>query len=91
MLDIAFKPEMILGLLGGFFLFASWIVQMIESLNKKESVVTLKFWLLRFLGAFLLLVYSVLIKDIVFILVNVITSMIFAGNICLYIFKLRKN
>ncbi|MFH1788540.1 MAG: lipid-A-disaccharide synthase N-terminal domain-containing protein [Candidatus Altiarchaeota archaeon] len=90
MLALSFKPEMVLGFLGGLMLFASWIVQMIESLNKKESVVTLKFWILRFLGAFLLLIYSVLIRDIVFILVNFVTSVIFAVNISLNFLRHRK-
>ena len=91
MFNIVFRPEMILGFLGGLFLFASWMVQMAESIIKKESVVTLKFWLLRFFGAFLLTVYAMMIKDMIFILINFITTSIFAGNIVLYLFKLNKN
>lgn len=85
MFNLTFTPPAILGFLGGFFLGVSWIIQMLESLINKKSVVSLKFWLLRFAGALMLTLYAIAIKDLVFTLVNGGTTMIFMANIILHL------
>jgi len=61
---------LILGLVGMIILVSSWIPQTIETLKTKKCPLNLKFILLYTISSLLLTIYSMLIKDIVFTILN---------------------
>lgn len=77
----------ILGFFGVVLLAISWIPQTLTVLKEKKSHMNLKFILIYSGGSLLLLVYSVLIVDIVYIILNSITTVLAAINL---FFALRR-
>jgi MtN3 and saliva related transmembrane protein len=61
---------LILGLVGMIILVSSWIPQTIETLKTKKCPLNLKFILLYTISSLLLTIYSMLIKDVVFTILN---------------------
>ena len=62
------KIFIILGLAGQLMFSARFLVQWIASEKRKKSVVPISFWFLSLFGSFLLLIYAIYRKDIVFTL-----------------------
>ena len=60
------KIFIILGLAGQLMFSARFLVQWIASEKRKKSVVPISFWFLSLFGSFLLLIYAIYRKDIVF-------------------------
>lgn len=72
-----------LGTLGSIFFLLSWILQVYESRKIGKSVVGLKFWLLRLVGTVFVLIYTIQIRVLIFILVDIATLMLIIYNIIL--------
>ncbi len=60
------KWLLIIGFLGQFFFSLRFIVQWIATEKQRKSVVPVYFWHFSIIGGFLLLLYAILRKDIVF-------------------------
>ena len=78
---------MILGILGLALLAIGWIPETIKVIKEKRSRIDKKFGILYVLGSLLLLIYSIQIKDYIFLILNFIV-MIMSG--ISLIFSLRK-
>ncbi len=72
-----------LGFFGQFIFFLRFIVQWLASEKEKRVVVPRMFWYLSIAGTILILIYSIHIKDIVFITAQVLSLFIYARNISL--------
>ena len=73
----------VLGLIGQLIFALRFIVQWIASERKGKSIIPLPFWYLSLGGSMILLVYSIHIKDPVFILANIFNSFIYIRNLML--------
>jgi len=80
-----------LGMLGGVVFGVSWLLQAIESRKQGKSVVTLNFWLLRLLGIIFVLIYSIQVRDVVFVTLYTGVSVIIIYNIILEVKKDDRN
>lgn len=78
---------MILGILGLALLAIGWIPETIKVIKEKRSRIDKEFGILYVLGSLLLLIYSIQIKDYIFLILNFIV-MIMSG--ISLIFSLRK-
>jgi len=63
-----------LGLAGLALLVAAWIPQSVETIRARRSALDWRFTLLYLLGSGLLTFYSILIKDLVFALLNFLAA-----------------
>lgn len=72
-----------LGLVAQGIFFARFLVQWLASERKKQSVIPEAFWYLSLCGSALLLVYSIHVKDPVFILGQSTGSVIYIRNLVL--------
>ena len=80
------KIFIILGLAGQLMFSARFLVQWIASEKRKKSIVPISFWLLSLFGSFLLLIYAIYRKDIVFTL-----EQLFRIIVYIRIFFITKN
>jgi len=80
----------ILGLVGQLCFTMRFVVQWLASELSKKSVVPFAFWVFSLIGGGLLLIYSVYLKNAVFILGNSIGFCVYCRNIWL-IRNERKN
>jgi lipid-A-disaccharide synthase-like uncharacterized protein len=60
----------IIGIAGAIFMAVAWVPEIIEIIRRKESPLNPNFARIALIGTALLLVYSILSKDWVFIAVN---------------------
>ena len=75
------KIFIILGLAGQLMFSARFLVQWIASEKRKKSVVPISFWFLSLFGSFLLLIYAIYRKDIVFILGQLFGFIVYIRNL----------
>ena len=75
------KIFIILGLAGQLMFSAKFLVQWIMSEKRKKSVVPISFWFLRLFGSFLLLIYAIYRKDIVFTLGQLFGFIVYIRNL----------
>lgn len=61
----------LIGIGGALLLAASWVPQIIEVVRLKKSNLNQKFAEFMWLGSLMLLIYSLLIRDVVFVAVNI--------------------
>ena len=73
----------ILGLFAQFLFFLRFFVQWIVSEKKGQSTIPVSFWYFSIAGSFLLLIYSIYRKDVVFILGQSVGSFIYMRNLIL--------
>lgn len=72
-----------LGLVAQGVFFTRFLVQWLASERARQSVIPVAFWYLSLCGSLLLLIYSVHVKDPVFILGQSTGSVIYIRNIVL--------
>ncbi len=84
------KIFIILGLAGQLMFSARFLVQWIASEKRKKSVVPISFWFLSLFGSFLLLIYAIYRKDIVFTLGQLFGFIVYIRNL-LIIKNTKKN
>ncbi len=77
------SPWVFLGFFGQFVFFMRFAVQWIASERKKQIVVPMAFWYLSIGGSLIILVYSIHIKDIVFITAQSFSLFVYLRNIML--------
>lgn len=75
------KIFIILGLAGQLMFSARFLVQWIASEKRKKSVVPISFWFLSLFGSFLLLIYTIYRKDIVFTLGQLFGFIVYIRNL----------
>lgn len=75
------KIFIILGLAGQLMFSARFLVQWIASEKRKKSVVLISFWFLSLFGSFLLLIYAIYRKDIVFTLGQLFGFIVYIRNL----------
>lgn len=73
----------IFGFLGGGIFFLSWIYQAYLSKKTGTSMVDTNFWLMRTSGLVLLLIHSLIIKDVVYTLMNIAGILLTLYNVSL--------
>lgn len=72
-----------IGLAGQLLFTARFLVQWIASEIKRESVVPTSFWFLSIGGSLILLIYSIHVRDPVFILGQSLGCLIYARNLAM--------
>ncbi|MFH1000708.1 MAG: lipid-A-disaccharide synthase N-terminal domain-containing protein, partial [Bacteroidota bacterium] len=77
------NPWIIFGFAAQFVFFMRFVVQWWVSEKKKESVIPIAFWYLSLIGTFMILIYSIRQKDIVFTTASVLNSLIYIRNLIL--------
>ena len=78
---------MILGIIGLVLLAIGWIPETIKVIKEKRSRIDKEFGILYVLGSLLLLIYSMQIKDYIFMALNFIVMVMSGISL---IFSLRK-
>jgi lipid-A-disaccharide synthase-like uncharacterized protein len=74
---------LVFGLLAQSAFFMRFVIQWIASEKRKESYIPVQFWYLSLVGGLGLLIYSIHIKDIVFILGQSTGVFIYTRNLIL--------
>lgn len=64
----------IIGLLGAFLLVVAWLPPTLSTLINKKSTMNMWFQILFFIGAGLLVVYSIQINNFVFVILNAVAA-----------------
>lgn len=77
------SPWIIIGFFGQFLFFMRFIVQWVASERKGKVVIPKAFWYLSIAGTLVILLYSIHIKDIVFIVAQVLSLLIYGRNLML--------
>jgi len=81
---------MIIGIIGLVLIAVAWLPQIIDTIKTKKSGLNIKFALIYVIGSFVLVVYSIQIKDTIFLILNSLaTLMSFTG--LFYTIKYRKK
>lgn len=75
------NPWVLLGFFGQFVFFMRFIVQWLATEKHARVVVPVSFWYLSIAGSLIILVYSIHIKDIVFITAQVLSLGIYLRNL----------
>jgi lipid-A-disaccharide synthase-like uncharacterized protein len=78
-----FNPWVLFGFAAQFVFFLRFAVQWWVSEKKKQSVIPISFWYLSLVGTFMILIYSIQRKDIVFIAASLLNSLIYIRNLVL--------
>ena len=81
--DIDINFWVIFGLLGQSMFFMRFIIQWIASEKNGESVIPVAFWYFSIIGGVMILIYSLHIKDPVFILGQGLALVIYVRNLVL--------
>jgi lipid-A-disaccharide synthase-like uncharacterized protein len=84
------NPWVLFGFAAQFVFFLRFAVQWWVSEKKKQSVIPVSFWYLSLVGTFMILIYSLRQKDIVFIAASLLNSLIYIRNLIL-IFNQKKK
>ncbi len=71
----------VFGFIAQFIFFLRFVVQWWESEKKGQSVIPPLFWYISVVGTIMILIYSVIKKDIVFIVASVLNLLIYLRNI----------
>jgi lipid-A-disaccharide synthase-like uncharacterized protein len=80
---------LIFGFAAQFMFFLRFVIQWLYSEKKKESVIPISFWYFSIVGATMIFIYAIHIKDPVFIVGQSLAIMIYLRN--LYFIKNKKN
>ena len=71
------------GFFAQFIFFMRFVVQWIASERQKRIVVPMAFWYLSMAGALMILIYSIHIRDIVFITAQSLSLFVYVRNVML--------
>jgi MtN3 and saliva related transmembrane protein len=83
----------LIGLLGMIILVSSWVPQTFETIKSKKCPLNINFILLYTFSSLLLTIYSLLIKDIIFLILNFLAFLQSFINLYIKLFyeKLKKE
>jgi len=76
-------PLVLFGFIAQFIFFLRFVVQWWESERKGESIIPPMFWYLSIFGTILILIYSIVRRDIVFSVASALNMLIYLRNIVL--------
>lgn len=76
-------PLVMFGFFAQFIFFLRFVVQWYVSERKKESIIPISFWYLSIVGTVMILIYSYVRRDAVFIVASLLNSLIYIRNIYL--------
>lgn len=79
------------GFVGQAMFFGRFLVQWIASERSGRSVVPIHFWILSLFGSVIILVYSIYLKNVVFIAGQSVGSFIYLRNLALIRREARKS
>ena len=80
----------LLGILGAAIIAISWIPETLRTIKTKSTGLDLKFISTYFLGSLFLAIYSISVKDYVFIGLNIVASLLAVINL-IYTILEQKN
>ncbi|MCX7870779.1 MAG: hypothetical protein N2485_04305 [bacterium] len=89
MLELNVKS--LIGLVGMIILVSSWIPQTIETIKLKKCPLNINFILLYTFSSLLLTIYSFLIKDLIFLILNFLAFFQSFINLYIKIFYEKNN
>lgn len=81
----------ILGLVGQFFYFLRFFIQWLYSEKSKKVVIPTSFWIISIIGAILLFIYSVLRRDVVFMIGSIFSLVLYSRNLFLELSSSKKS
>ncbi len=70
-----------IGLIGLILLAVGWVPETIKVIRDKESSIDLRFGVLYSLGSLLLVIYSIQIKDYIFLVLNSLATIMSAVSL----------
>jgi lipid-A-disaccharide synthase-like uncharacterized protein len=73
--------EGIIGIIGGFIFYFSWVVQIYETRKNKKPTFTPKFFIIRIVASIILLIEAIRIKSIGFFIVYLGTIFMMGYNL----------
>ena len=76
----------IIGLIGLISLAACWVPQTLQTIREKECKVNMQFLILNFIGSIMLMIYSLMLGDVIFSILNFMTSL---GGLINFVYKIR--
>ncbi len=80
-INFILNPWVLIGFFGQFLFFMRFVIQWIASEKKGRVVIPILFWYFSILGTLILLVYSIHIKDVVFITAQILSLFIYGRNL----------
>jgi len=83
MFDADLNFWLIFGFFGQFLFLMRFVIQWIHSEKKGESVIPIYFWYFSIIGAIIILIYAIHIKDIVFMSGQGFALLIYVRNLVL--------
>lgn len=83
MFNIDLNFWLIFGFFGQFLFFMRFVIQWIHSEKKGESVIPIHFWYFSIVGAIVIFIYAIHIKDIVFMAGQGFALLIYFRNLFL--------
>lgn len=78
------NPWVLFGFFGQFVFFLRFLVQWLRSEKEKKVVIPVAFWYLSIAGSVIILIYSIHIKDVVFITAQLFSFVIYGRNLVLH-------
>ena len=76
----------IIGLIGLIALAACWVPQTLQTIREKECKVNMQFLILNFIGSIMLMIYSIMLGDVIFSILNFMTSL---GGLINFVYKIK--
>lgn len=71
----------IIGIIGVALIALSWIPQAVQTVRTKKSGITLGFGVSQFVGSFFIILYSFMIKEPLFVILNVMAVILIGINL----------
>ncbi|MFH1972158.1 MAG: hypothetical protein ABIJ18_01635 [archaeon] len=84
------EPVTILGIIGLGFLLVAWTAELIDLIKKKKGKLDTNFAVFYIIGSVLLLVYSIQIKNLIFVILKIIVIILTVISLY-YSLKLKKK
>ncbi|MES2966925.1 MAG: lipid-A-disaccharide synthase N-terminal domain-containing protein [Patescibacteria group bacterium] len=78
------NPWVIFGFTAQFIFFLRFVVQLLASEKNKRTTIPVSFWYLSILGALMILIYAIYKQDIVFIVGQGLSLLIYLRNLFIY-------
>ena len=84
MVETLANPWVIFGFIAQFIFFLRFVVQLFATEKNKRTTIPVSFWYLSIIGAIMILIYAVYKQDIVFIVGQGLSLLIYLRNLFIY-------
>ncbi|MBU5575157.1 MAG: hypothetical protein KQA40_01670 [Candidatus Aenigmarchaeota archaeon] len=81
----------IFGIIGGILLIIAWFYEAKRDIKRHKVAMDLKYVIISMIATIFLLIYSILIKNLIFISINLIILILITFEILLTIFLIRRK